>query len=532
MNTLERFFTSLETAPMTVASWLAAFAGVLWVRYFIEAFSNKTPSGYLPTDLPTLIHYTISFIAGPILLVVIVSAVTHISPLNFMRVLISFMPILWLGPLIDLTYGGARIAYVFAATPAILLKDFLTYFGPANGITLGLRIEIGLAVLILGAYVYIRTKRISAALIGALIGYSLIFVTLALPSLIGFFFSTSASGSGLFMALQNALIARSFLHPSETYAAYRTAELLFDAAMAQSFYIILSLSGVIWLYQVRKNVFLAIFRNIRPERLAHFLVAGFFGGLIALAEGSIISWTILDVITIFGAVITIVFAGVFAIVTNDLADEVIDAVSNTDRPLITGALTRDSMHDIAIVCGLMTLLGALSLGSYALFLISILSACYYVYSVPPLRLKRVPVLASALIGIATLTVMLLGFFLVSINQQLTAFPAPIALLVLLFVTLVANVRDIKDIKGDSRAGIWTIPTLLGSHLSRMVIGGMTFVACMLVPLFIPITILWLPSIVAGTISWVGLARGLGERFIFSLYFLYLVSILWLLIFGS
>lgn len=532
LEKIKRFVVLLESAPMSVLGWLMGFAGWLWVRYFLEAFSSPNVSGYLPSDLPTLLHYALFYIATIMVTVVVVGAVTRIPSLSMMHMVIYLLPIMWLAPLIDLAFGGAHMTYLFAATPTILFADFFTYFGPltGSGVTLGMRIELGLFFLVLGGYVYLHTKRLSTALIGVLGGYISVFLIGSLPSLITFFLPTVADGS-LRTALQSSLISHDFLHPAEMHSAYRTFELFFDAMMAQALYVISVIFGIVWLYRTRKDVVVAMLQNIRAERVAHFLVMVLLGGFIALSAGSKINWTILDVTTVVVASFTVIFACMFAIVANDLVDEPIDAISNTERPLVTGALTRDMMRDAGLVCGLMTLVGALTLGSYATFWILVFSAAYYIYSVPPLRLKRVPILASLLIGFATLALMLFGFFLVSTNQALGAFPAPIALLVVLFMTLVANIRDLKDIEGDTVAGVWTLPTLLGDRRARMVIGAMTFIASTLVPIFIPIPVLWIPSLIAGAVSWVGLISGKGERFVFSLYFVYLISIVFLLRFS-
>ena len=532
---IEKFITTLETTPMSVAEWLSGMAGIVMIRIFLEAFSNPdVHRSFLDSSLPTLIHCVFAYIGIGVVTVVVVSAVTRVSALPMMRSMIFLMPIMWLGPIIDLSIGGARIAYVFAS-PAVLLKDFLTFFGPlaGSGATLGLRVEFVFIVLLLGVYVYVHTRRWLPTILGMISGYALVFATMTLPSLL-----TPSNAInivwGRFGILGNSLISHDAFHP--LYAMYQAVDyqsfdLFFDVAQAQAWYLILCVAGVIWLYQVRKDVARAMFRNIRPERLSHFFIAGLLGGLIALAEGSIINWTILDFITIAVALFTITFAWTFAVVVNDLVDESIDAISNKERPLITGALSPRIMRDAAFVCGVMSLMGALALGSYATFWILFFSATYYIYSAPPLRVKRVPILASAFIGISTLAIMLLGFFLISANQMLAAFPAPIALLVILFMTTVTNVRDLKDIKGDAAAGIWTLPTLLGDSRSRMVIGAMMFAAYILVPIFIPITVLWIPSLLAGAVSWIGLVRGRGERFVFPIYFLFLASTVLLLYFS-
>lgn len=530
---IERLITMTETVPMSVVGWVSAFMGIVWIRYFLEAFSNPNISGYVPSDLPTLLHYTLFYLAAVVTTVIAISPVARVSPLRMMRSLIFILPIMWLGPLIDLARGGAPIAYLFATTPGALFRDFITYFGPFTnvGVTLGLRIELGLLVLLLGCYVYAHTRRLWSALMGSLIGYVVIFIMMSLPSLLTFLFPANGAGTTLVNVLQDSLVSRNFLHPSEAYSAYRTAELLFDAAMAQLCYLILCFSGLVWLYSVRKEAVRAMLGNIRPERLLHFLLAALLGGLIASASGSHIAWTVFDSITIVTAVVTIAFAWVFAVITNDIVDKPIDAISNTGRPLITGELTDDLMRLAALVTGMMTLIGALALGSYATFWIGVFTATYYLYSVPPLRLKRIPLLASVCIGIATLASMLLGFFLVSENQELAAFPGSIAVLVVLFMSLITNVRDLKDLEGDAAAGIRTLPTLLGDRRARVVIGLMMLCAYVLVPLFIPVRALWAPSLVVGVVSWVGLMRGKGERFVFPLYFLYLACVVALLHFA-
>ncbi len=532
---LERFIASLENTPMSVATWLAGFAGIVWIRCFLEVFSSPNVSGYVASDLPTLLSYGLWYLAVALMLVTIVSIFSRTAPLCVARALLFVLPVLWLGPLIDLCRGGASIGYIFAVSPQALLYDFLTYFGPlaGSGATFGLRVEIACALLILGGYVYVRTKQPLRALLALVAGYLVIFIAGSLPSLIGLFFPVGA-GSGAsawVLVLQGSLIARDFLHPSEIHSAYRTAELLFDAAMAQTWYLFVTFTGLVLLYRAQKHAVIATLRNLRPERLAHYIIAAILGGLIALAEGSRVSWNILDIITIAVAALTITFAWLFAITINDIVDEPIDAISNKERPLITGMLTPSTMRDVVFVSGAMTLVGALALGSYATFWVLAFSACAFIYSTPPLRLKRVPILASAFIGVATLSLVLLGFFLVSANQTIIAFPAPLAFAIFLSVTLMANVRDLKDIQGDAAAHIWTIPTLLGERRARFVIGGMCCLAALIIPLFIPVLALWVPSVITGVVAWVSIVRGEKENFLFSLYFLYLASVILILAFS-
>lgn len=528
IDKIEGYITTFENVPMSVVGWISAMVGIVWVRIFLEAFSNPDVyKAFLDSALPTLLHCVLAYVAIGVVTVVAIAAATRIRALPMMRAIVFFMPVIWLGPIIDLFHGGGRIAYVFD-TPSILLRDFFTFFGPLTnqGATLGLRVEFVIILIAIGTYVYVRTRRVLSTVIGMVIMWAILFVLMTVPSLL------TLSGSilaiwGSHGILQVSLLAHS-LYPAYNLNAYYSNFLLFDVSQAQIWYLVLCASGIAWLYQVRKDVLRAISQNIRLERLALFVTFGLLGALVALAEGSVINWTVLDFITIADALLVVTFAWVFAVATNDIVDEPIDAVSNADRPLITGTLTPELMRDVVIVSALLMLGGAFALGSYATFFVLLFTVSYYVYSVPPLRLKRVPILASALIGMAALAIMMFGFFLVSSSQLLAAFPAPLALLVVLVMTLIANVRDLKDIEGDSVAGIATLPTLLGDKMARMVIGMMIFVAGILVPLFIPVRVLWVPSLIAGALSWAGLVRGRSEKFGFGIFFIYLATVVILL----
>jgi 4-hydroxybenzoate polyprenyltransferase len=524
---LGRFISRLEDTPVTVAGWLATFLGVLWIRYLLEAFSSPDPNGFLPSTVSTLVHFTMYYLATVTLTVVTVSAATRISALRMMRAVLFVLPIMWLGPLVDLSRGVyAKMSYVPVATPADLVHYFFTFFGPLTGFgaTLGLRIELGILIVLIGVYVYTRTSRLTAALLGSFLTYVWIFVTFTIPSIISFVLPAG----GILTALHGSLVYRSFLPPAELYSINTIGDFLTDAILAQTFYLLLCVSSVVWFLRTQKDATIAMLKNVRLARVSHFLTVAVLGALIALAEGNVVQWSLLDGITVTVAALVIVFAWLFAVATNDLADEPIDAISNASRPLITGAVTRGMMRDAAFIFGVMTLLGALALGSYSFFLMTIFTAAYYIYSMPPLRLKRVPMLASALIGIASLCCALLGFFLISVRRELIVFPSSVALLVVLFFTLLTNVRDLKDSAGDASAGISTIPTMLGERRARIIIGALMCLAYILVPLFIAIPALWVPSLIAGVASGIGIWLGFGERYAFALYFTYIVSIVTLL----
>src|SRR5207253_488897 len=88
------------------------------------------------------------------------------------------------------------------------------------------------------------------------------------------------------------------------------------------------------------------------------------------------------------------------------------------------------------------LIYAAIVGMHGVFLISVFMATNYLYSAYPFCLKRVPVLSKCVIAINSLILMLLGFWLVTGN--ISDFPKPLYLIVLVLLTLAANVVDLNQ----------------------------------------------------------------------------------------
>lgn len=519
---VRRFVARLESTPISLVSWFAAFFGVVLLRSFLEAYSSPTTSGYLASDYPTLLHYTLFYLAVVLALVVVTNFIARIPAIAIAKISIFVLPLIWLAPIIDLLFGGAQMSYLFIGREE-LVGAFFTFFGPLTlpGITLGIRVEVLVLLVLLGSYVYLKTSRLGVALASTLAGYLVIFAALSLPSVFFMFTEVSAVSGAWYELLSRSALFESFLHPSTLFTNQRTFELLFDAALAQCFFLVAFIAGVFIAFRATPVKLRAVLQNVRPERLAHYLSLFALGAVYALINNESATFTFLDTLSVAVALVTILTVWVFAVATNDLVDIAIDAVSNKSRPLVIGSLTTLDMHSVAFLTGLVALLGALSLGSYATFFVGTFIAAYYVYSMPPLRLKRVPFCAQVFVGAASLSAILLGFFLFSNDQQLVAFPPALALVSFMAYTLGANVKDLKDIEGDRKAGVLTLPTLLGERYGRLVIGAFLLIAFLLPTLYLRSLIVLTLSVVVGVLAWIGLVYGRGERYIFLLYFIYL-----------
>jgi hypothetical protein len=153
------------------------------------------------------------------------------------------------------------------------------------------------------------------------------------------------------------------------------------------------------------DTFRAVVGNLRWARMLHFLLMPFVGML--LAGGAPTGrWAAVDWMWFCLAML----CGMVALtVRNDIADRAIDRVSNPRRPLAAGSV-RARQYACVGRALLGTALVLSLLAGFRLFLyVAAFMGVYVLYSEPPLRLKRVPVLSKLLIAAATLLMVLAGF---------------------------------------------------------------------------------------------------------------------------
>jgi len=144
------------------------------------------------------------------------------------------------------------------------------------------------------------------------------------------------------------------------------------------------------------------------------------------------------------------------------------------------------------------------------------------YSAPPFRLKRIPVLASFILALCSALVCLSGYVLFSDDYSFNGFPPRILFAVLVALTLGSPVIDMKDIRGDRIAGSFTLPVLLGEKTGKRVVGFLVMLAYISVPLILECFVLMPFTLVFGSASFFLInRRQMRETPVFALYFLFL-----------
>jgi 4-hydroxybenzoate polyprenyltransferase len=219
---------------------------------------------------------------------------------------------------------------------------------------------------------------------------------------------------------------------------------------------------------------LILLKDMRTLRILHYALMLLLGVVIALTNNKTelleqLHFSDELMINIFLCLVSIFFSCLFSLITNNIADIKIDTISNPERPLISREIEMGNYKVLGNIFLLIAFFYASMVNARAVLLIGVTVATYYLYSMPPLQLKRITLFSKLAISINSMVLVVLGYTLVQDN--LSGFPNGLYGLYLIGVTLAANFIDLKDIKGDSALGIMTLPVLIGERQAKALIGA-------------------------------------------------------------
>lgn len=208
---------------------------------------------------------------------------------------------------------------------------------------------------------------------------------------------------------------------------------------------------------------------------------------------------------------------------NDLFDLQGDEISKRTNPIVRGAATATDITAIAASCAILSILVATLLGYEATILALLFLALSLHYSIPPIRLKKYPIISTLVIASGSLLAFALGFY--SAIPKV-AFPITLAIAILVCFTLAFNTRDLKDYEGDKASRIWTIPVLLGPKKGRIVVATLDLLAYLAAPIILSINTLFIPAVILGIATFLVVLRKESKEWqIFLLYFLFLATLI-------
>jgi 4-hydroxybenzoate polyprenyltransferase len=276
------------------------------------------------------------------------------------------------------------------------------------------------------------------------------------------------------------------------------------------------------LFRFNKILIRELIRDLRWIRILHFMVMGVLGCVLYL-KMSPQSFNIHIVLLFLIFFIALIYAAVFAIVTNNIEDIEADKITNPRRPLVAGSVNPTSYFLAGIICLLFALIISLIMRLEMFFGILAISAGYYIYSCKPFRLKRIPFVSKLIIGINTFSVTVCGFVLA--GGTLTEFPVIWAVFILVPLSLAANFIDLKDTEGDRVAGIKTLPVIFGERKAKIFIAICTIATYVMAGLLLNINWAYPLNAIALVFHlWFLFRKPYNEKAVFLIYISSLIAL--------
>lgn len=496
---IERLVNRLENVSITFIQWIVTFFCLVFLRTaLIETFIYYGSSYKIYLFVGIFIHYPLFFLVVVLSLMTSLHLLTKEKIIKISKIIVFFSPVVLLPPIVDLIISRGKPAsmdYIQNGSLIFLIKEFLTYMNNIPGIVpLGIKIEVFIVCLWVSIYVWLKTKNYFKTAMAPFLIYLIIFFYGSLPAIIKILFP--------FISFQYS-----------------------DRNMVILFLFLTIIQLPIWFYFYDKNKLFAALRNIRILRLMHYWGMFSVGYLLGLKVLSI-QFTQHDCLSFVLGICSILFVWMFAVGVNDIVDIDIDRISCRDRPLVKEILSLEEVKNLNLVYFIFSILFAY-LVNYSFFVLILIYHCLaFIYSVPPLRLKRFLLISKLIIATASLSLVLGGFLAISPNQSLIQFPKEIIFFVLVCFTLGTNFIDVKDIEGDRAGGICTFMSLLGEKRGKKIVGFLVLSSYILAPLILYQNELLPIAMLLGLFSFLLINRKKwDERPVFMIYFIAMIGLI-------
>jgi len=372
------------------------------------------------------------------------------------------------------------------------------------------RVEVVLVTLALGLYTYLKSKRIGRALLVALLTYTALFILGTFPSWITLVVLAFEKN---LLAIGSSDVAAIFLSPEQVLGRNLTDfRSVLNFKMSIVYALLASALSALLLYRQFPPYFLALRKNARVPQLLYHAGLLFLGLLLAsiFAEG-VIEWELFHVLGVLILLLAVLCAWLASVVANDIYDTAIDTITNPKRPLIEGTIS----PPLYMTFGALFFATSLLLSGIVSFSASLILLAYqalaWLYSAPPLRLKKYPVLATATAAFAGILVLIAGFVAIASDHSVSLLPIPLVSYLFFAYVLILPLKDFKDIEGDKKDHIYTLPVLLGEARGKQVIGSLMFFFFAMSPLVLNMRTLFLPAIFFGALAFFVLEKSNASK---------------------
>ena len=511
MEKIKRLIRYCEEGNLSFGLWIAAALAIIFIRDSIESLVSARA---FPTfTFFHFLHVPVFFLTALISIIVLLKLLTKEDILKVSRISLIFFAIIIFPVALDfivILVSGASISYEYISeNVGEAALNFFNPFFKIPGIPYSLRLEIFIICVLSFSYVFLKTHKISLSGLAAFLVFGLCALYGALPGLVVAGFINSVS---LLSRIPHSFLRGRIIQGTLDESAVVIIELIFALFATAAWF---------RLYDARKfKVVLKDFRWLRY--LCCFILLG-LGLVLHLRAAREIDVFIL--VKILGMCAALFFAVRFAALLNDIFDVDCDALTNRERPLISGIIAKSEYLKVGALYLAFSLLFAVWVSATCFMIILFFSGIYFLYSAPPLRLKRFFIFSSLVTGIQAVLIFLLGrISLAQTNTTVLLYP-PLLWLVFSTFFLSSNIKDLKDIEGDRRSGVYSLPVIFGERLGRKIVAFLVFLSYLLVPFFLygffyELRVFAL-SLLFGVVNYLYIRKAASrEKPVFLLYFIY------------
>lgn len=498
--------SSLVKEKTGLLNWTGSFLAIIVLRVFIEQFLSKTIH-ISPYNIILEFAHNLFFFSLTILLIwLFVSYMVKENPANLSTIFLIASLLILFPPLIDMikTQGEVFWSFYLVSDLPTLKIQFLTIFGhlPSGIVYFGTKIVFISAVILSGIIVYSKTRSIFRTLITFLGVYIILFVMGSFPSLFTFFYKFFFDHENI-SSIHDFEIAQFFGTPSAIWGVhFFDIKYSFAYKLELIFYPLLIILLLVLFYFINQKKFFLVLRNFRYPQIIYHSGLFFVGmGLAFLNFPDNITLDIFSFLAILVLLVSVWLAWKTSVVVNDIYDISIDKITNSWRPLPQEIYTLKEYWELGAVCFLLSLLGGLIIGFPFFVLLLIYQIIAWFYSAPPFRFKRFPLLATFISSLASLMILFLGYILVSSNQNITSLSWRVIILLVIAYTISIPIKDFKDIEGDKKYGVWTIPVIFGERKGRTIVAVCLFISYLMSVFFLNEFKLFSFAIIFGTLTY-------------------------------
>ncbi len=450
------------------------------------------------------VHFPLFYLTTYLLITILISIFIHHDIVKVTKITAPGLGLIVLVPIIDaIICGGCFITY-----PSRLEKFYLFFLNPFTslidiGVSIGQRIVIICICLLTFVYCYIKTKKIIKSI-------ALFIVVLLLILLMGSI-TTLLAGN----------------QPEKIFVSggiFYTDTQKFSAIYSVLFIIAL----LLYLYLADRKNFNLFVVSLRIERMAFYGFLGIAGFILAQQQSKIIHK--LDFFNLLAILFIFLSPSIgFCVlqILNDFFDIRADAISKPRNPLVQGIRKKYYIF-LGLVFAILCLVLSSILNYYGFLIMFSFLLLGVIYSVPPVRVKRFPLLSTFILAIAVVLSIGLGFSVIYYEKALHQIPHSLIYAILCGVTLGFTAKDINDTVADKNNGTFTLPVLLyksDTMIGRLPIGLIIGSGYIFFGIFIPEILLGSIFVAFLTFFYTLLNKKPEEWFYFLILYLFACYIL-------